>query len=188
MQLQQLAEQTWEESHRETFKEVPLDSVSPAHQELRDIIKQLQLESLSHIVRAPLKKQKKQKKFKFKKEKKKKTAVYTSHFYQVIVPLFYTPANIYELHYGSMSAKKREEQEYESEATRIERPHQHIAEESPEQMNQIIQRIISAKLSGTLSDLGAEEKEKFKNWREFNKHLRRLYEGANYWTSITKFV
>ena len=53
---------------------------------------------------------------------------------------------------------------------------------------QKIQKIIYAKLLGSLGDISVEDREMFTHWRKFNKTLRRLYEGGHYDTSITKTV
>ena len=219
MQLQQLAQQTWYDSHKEVFKDtVPLDSfffipARRAHSELRDIIRQLQQESgLSRIVKKfdSKKKRKKEKNGKptagiegdadsEKNERFPAIAGYNLHDLRdsylksisFLLQQLYSGVNVYELHYGSVATariSKEEENESQSDTTTATKQEQQIEEESPERMNQTIQHIINAKLFGALSDISADEKERFRNWREFNKHLRRLYEGAHYFSSITKFV
>ncbi|HLC74472.1 MAG TPA: hypothetical protein VJH88_01300 [Candidatus Nanoarchaeia archaeon] len=120
---------------------------------------------------------------------------YKSRFTQKYIPLetFYKNANVYELHYGAYDtiAKKsvavvtdnyvegkNKSIEQEDDATAL----------NPEQANNTIQRIIYAKLFGALSDIGIEDRERFTQWRQFNKHLRRLYEGGHYDSSITKGI
>jgi len=40
-----------------------------------------------------------------------------------------------------------------------------------------VQKIMSAKMFSNFDDVGADELERFRNWRHFNKTLRRLYEA-----------
>lgn len=180
------------QEHAPCLSAAVLDSRSP-FEELTDVIRQLHQELPQANVRK--KNKKKQKNTQMPKGKPRtapSTAklrqisnLYAQHFQPV-----YTSVDIYELHYSCVAQKRisKEADADDQSSTPIVIPSRPLEEENPEKMNQTIQHIINAKLFGTLSDISADEKEKFKNWREFNKHLRRLYEGAHYFTSITKFI
>lgn len=203
MQPQQHAEQ--KEVSNEFFASLDIFFFVAAHRshfgELGDIIQQHEM--LSRMMKKPkTQKERKRKKTKSVDEhedvEKKRTVLSFGYALRNLRDSYAQAAffsqqprvDIYELHYGSALPARfvKEEEDYQSDTVSMAREVQHIEEENPEKMNQTIQHIINAKLFGTLSDISAEEKEKFKNWREFNKHLRRFYEGAHYWSSITKFI
>jgi len=182
------------QEHAPRLSAAVLDSRS-SFEELTDIIRQLHQES-SRIIKHARKKNKIQTKPQSKDKVKVAPSIAYGHQLRQIRNLYarhfqsVTSVDIYELHYGGASPKRisTDEEDYQSNPRITVKQDQPLEEENPEKMNQTIQHIINAKLFGALSDISADEKERFRNWREFHKHLRRLYEGAHYWTSITKFV
>ena len=181
------------QEHAPRFSASVLDSRS-SFEELTDVIRQLHQEP-SRIIKHASKKNKIQTKPRSKDKAKAAPSIAYGHKLRQIrnaqhLQSVYTGVDIYELHYGGASPKRisTDEEDYQSNPRITVKQDQPLEEENPEKMNQTIQHIINAKLFGALSDISADEKERFRNWREFHKHLRRLYEGAHYWTSITKFV
>ena len=100
----------------------------------------------------------------------------------------YESANIYNLHYGKDSAKPVSHAYEEGKNSTPEKEDDSKAM-NPAQASETVQRIIYGVLFGSRSDISAEERERFANWRQFNKALRRFYEGeAHYFSSTTKAI
>ena len=98
------------------------------------------------------------------------------------------PINTYELFYGGDKKRQIISSHYEQGKNSTPEKENDFIVLNPEQANNTIQRIIYGVLFGALSDISIEERERFSAWRQFNKHLRRLYEGGHYFSSITKSV
>ena len=107
---------------------------------------------------------------------------------------FYRGKDAYELHYGSETKRafttfaKQESYYTESQHKTLQENETEKGVLSSMDAQQKIQKIIYAKLLGSLGDISVEDREMFTHWRKFNKTLRRLYEGGHYDTSITKTV
>jgi type II secretory ATPase GspE/PulE/Tfp pilus assembly ATPase PilB-like protein len=127
-----------------------------------------------------------------KKVERKQSFFYSSHFEDYnpfLMNHFYSNVDVYELHYGDTPNQNRAQQdEEEIEKKRSTNHKMEVKEESNEKMKNTIQRIIYAKLTGGLSDVSIEDRERFKNWRQFHKYLRRMHEGAFYASSVTKSI
>src|SRR3989344_571870 len=101
----------------------------------------------------------------------------------------YESLNTYELYYGKESRKHGQVHSYEEGKNSTPDKEDDAHTLNPEQASNTIQRIIYGVLFGARADISVEERERFANWRQFNKHLRRMYEGeAHYFSSTTKAI
>src|SRR3989344_2954007 len=101
----------------------------------------------------------------------------------------YESVNTYELYYGKGNKKHIQANSYEEGKNSTPDKEEDAHTLNPEQASNTIQRIIYGVLFGSRADISVEERERFANWRQFHKHLRRMYEGeAHYFSSTTKAI